>query len=121
MSSAGRKENKPVGRSADYAVAAPPSRVMKRRRYDEHVALTAPVGRLLEDNEQRDHDERRDHQWMDRCRAIRPTISRGPTRTQTALPPLRGGACGWAPAGRAAQSRMVERSVQVSFMCEMAP
>jgi hypothetical protein len=37
------------------------------------VALTALVGRLLEDNEQRDHDERRDHQWMDRCRAIRPT------------------------------------------------
>ena len=33
--------------------------------HDERVVLAGTVGRLLEDDEQRDHDERRDHQQLE--------------------------------------------------------
>src|SRR5262249_2825682 len=43
MSSAERKENRPVGRSADYAAAAPPSSVMKSRRLRADMGSPHPL------------------------------------------------------------------------------
>ena len=45
MSSAGRRENKAVGRPGDYAAAAPPSSVMKSRLLIHHLVIAAGTPR----------------------------------------------------------------------------